>query len=238
MKNLNLLVTLLCFTLFFGTHSHAQVNLDLEGQVKIIDGNEAAGKVLTSDANGDASWQTPAGITYAVGDFAQGGIVFWVDETGQHGLVCAKEDQSTGIRWYAGDSTNTMARCQGPFSGEMNTTLIVANQGFGDGNNYAALLCSTLDITEGGKTYGDWFLPSWDAAILLYTLRTTIDATATANGGTALNVGGFYWSSYEFDFNDPSPSESAMAVWFAASGGGPDAHGKNEMLRVRAVRAF
>ncbi len=32
---------------------------------------------------------------YSVGDFAQGGIVFWVDETGQHGLVCAKEDQRT-----------------------------------------------------------------------------------------------------------------------------------------------
>src|SRR5574344_2487641 len=25
--------------------------------------------------------------TFSVGDFAQGGIVFWVDETGQHGLV-------------------------------------------------------------------------------------------------------------------------------------------------------
>lgn len=33
--------------------------------------------------------------TYAVGDFAQGGIVFWIDEIGQHGLVCSKEDQYT-----------------------------------------------------------------------------------------------------------------------------------------------
>lgn len=40
--------------------------------------------------------------TYKVGDFAQGGIVFWVDETGQHGLVCAKEDQDggSGLQWY------------------------------------------------------------------------------------------------------------------------------------------
>lgn len=37
--------------------------------------------------------------TYSVGDFAYGGIVIWVDETGQHGLGCAKEDQSTGVRW-------------------------------------------------------------------------------------------------------------------------------------------
>ena len=39
---------------------------------------------------------------YQVGDFAQGGVVFWVDETGEHGLVCAKTDQSTAVRWYAG----------------------------------------------------------------------------------------------------------------------------------------
>jgi len=32
--------------------------------------------------------------TYTIGDWAQGGIVFWVDETGQHGLICAKEDQN------------------------------------------------------------------------------------------------------------------------------------------------
>lgn len=34
--------------------------------------------------------------TYAVGDFAQGGVVFWVDERGEHGLVCAIEDQGEG----------------------------------------------------------------------------------------------------------------------------------------------
>jgi hypothetical protein len=40
----------------------------------------------------------PGTTMYAIGDIAQGGIVFWVDETGQHGLVCAKSDQSSGIR--------------------------------------------------------------------------------------------------------------------------------------------
>jgi hypothetical protein len=32
--------------------------------------------------------------TYKVGDFAHGGIVFWVDETGQHGLVSAKKTKA------------------------------------------------------------------------------------------------------------------------------------------------
>ena len=36
--------------------------LDVEGSIQIVDGNEATGKVLTSDANGNATWQAvPAG---------------------------------------------------------------------------------------------------------------------------------------------------------------------------------
>ena len=43
--------------------------LDISGKVKITDGTQGAGKVLTSDANGLASWQTPA---------ASGGSSQWV----------------------------------------------------------------------------------------------------------------------------------------------------------------
>ena len=39
---------------------------------------------------------------FRVGDYAQGGIIFWLDETGQHGLVCSRSDQSAGVRWYGG----------------------------------------------------------------------------------------------------------------------------------------
>ncbi len=35
--------------------------LDVAGNLKITDGTQGVGKVLTSDANGNASWQTPAG---------------------------------------------------------------------------------------------------------------------------------------------------------------------------------
>lgn len=35
--------------------------LRVDGQIMVVDGNQAAGKVLTSDANGLASWQTAPG---------------------------------------------------------------------------------------------------------------------------------------------------------------------------------
>lgn len=42
--------------------SAPSATLDVEGSIQIVDGNEAIGKVLTSDANGNATWQAvPAG---------------------------------------------------------------------------------------------------------------------------------------------------------------------------------
>lgn len=131
--------------------------LDLAGDIKIVDGTEGAGKVLTSDASGLASWQAPtAGTGYSVGDFVQGGVVFWLDETGQHGLVCAKEDQNSGISWMWNSAfENWGAHGDGPFSGEMNTMIIIANQKGdvgGNPNNYAARVCADLMISENSYT--------------------------------------------------------------------------------------
>jgi len=39
--------------------------------------------------------------------------VFYVYDNGQHGLIAATADQSTGIRWFGGSNTNTRARADG-----------------------------------------------------------------------------------------------------------------------------
>ena len=185
--------------------------------------------------NGTA-WEAIGGsspTTYSVGDFAQGGIVFWVDETGQHGLVCAKEDQDvgSGIRWYAGSYGVTRATEDGPFSGKLNTAIIISSQvAIGDdGYDYAAQICYELQITEGGKTYGDWYLPSKEELNLMYQNKVTIDATAVANGGSSF-ANDYYWSSTE---------SSAFRAWnrhFWANY--QFSEWKYDAYRVRAVRAF
>lgn len=38
--------------------------------------------------------------TYSVGDIAMGGIVFYVNADGTHGLVAATQDQAKGTNWY------------------------------------------------------------------------------------------------------------------------------------------
>ena len=171
--------------------------------------------------------------TYSVGDFAQGGVVFWVDETGQHGLVCAKTDQNGGseIRWYAGTYGNTQARGDGPYAGEANTSIIIAAQvAIGDdGSTYAARICNELQITEGGKTYGDWYLPSKGELDLIYLNKVTIDATAGANGGSGF-ASAYYWSSTEY--NNYGAWEQNFDY------GNQIGNNKETTIRVRAVRAF
>ncbi|MCB0463750.1 MAG: DUF1566 domain-containing protein [Flavobacteriaceae bacterium] len=169
--------------------------------------------------------------TYSVGDYAHGGIVFWVDETGQHGLVCTKEDQSTGIRWNAGTNGDTRAYADGLYAGEANTSIIIAAQvAIGDdGNTYAARICNELQITEGGNTYGDWYLPSKEELNLMYQNKAAIDATAVANGGSSF-ASNFYWSSTEYTFD---------GAWAQNFDGGAQIYGnKFSTVRVRAVRAF
>lgn len=171
----------------------------------------------------------PSSTTYSVGDFAQGGIVFWVDESGRHGLVCVKYDQTASVRWYAGTNIHTMAFGDGPFSGNMNTAIIIASQGYGDGFSYAARYCNELQVTEGGKTYSDWYLPSKEELNLIFENKASIDATAASHGGNSLAIG-WYWSSSE------NGIDSAWSQYFAS--GGQLHNLKSATLSVRAIRAF
>ena len=172
----------------------------------------------------------PTVTKYSVGDFAQGGIVFWVDESGQHGLVAAKVDQDggSGIQWYNGSYTDTEAHGDGVYAGEMNTILIVANQG-SNSNDYAAGVCANYTVTESGVTYGDWYLPSKEELNLMYQNKAAIDATAGANGGSSF-ASAYYCSSTETN------STSAWRQFF--SDGYQYTSGKSYTSRVHAVRAF
>jgi hypothetical protein len=169
--------------------------------------------------------------TYNIGDSAHGGIVFWIDATGQHGLVCAKTNQSESIRWYAGTNGNTQALGDGPFAGKLNTAIIIAaHVAIGDDDStYAARLCNELVVTQGGKNYGDWYLPSKEEMYMIAQNASIINATATSYGGTAL-TNGYYWTSTEKDNS---------SAWLQLIGFGimPN-YSKSLSYKVRAVRAF
>lgn len=158
---------------------------------------------------------------HKIGDSYGGGIVFYVYDGGQHGLIVAPADQSTGIRWYAGTYTNTMAFADGVGAGKANTAIIIADQGYGDGATYPARVCNEYSVTVSGVTYGDWYLPSKFELNLLYLQKTAVGGFASA----------LYWSSTEYDTN---------LAWVQAFDSGSHYYYNkfSYTTRVRAVRAF
>ena len=145
-----------------------------------------------------------------IGDRLFGGIIFYIDPTGNHGLVAALTDQGTAP-WWNGSYILT-----GAFSsseGATNTTAIINYQG--NTGAYAAKLCR--DYRGGGFT--DWFLPAKDQLNFLYTQKSMTGMVAN-----------FYWSSTEFDMT--------AAVDLYISTGEQVQTNKNIIDYVRAVRAF
>jgi len=77
--------------------------------------------------------QGPRGVdvpVHMVGDSYQGGIIFWVEPDGQHGLIAAKADQNggVGIQWYNGTYFATNATADGIYAGAKNTEVIISTQ--------------------------------------------------------------------------------------------------------------
>jgi hypothetical protein len=208
-----------------------QAQLHTDGSIRFNSLSGAETRMVVASNNGTLSTQK---LTYSVGDLAQGGVVFWVDETGQHGLVCPISDQSEGVRWFAGEFGYTQAKGDGPLAGKMNTAIIIASQVFigDDGETYAARICNELQITAGGKTYGDWYLPSKRELELMYQYQPIVNAVAIANGGESF-TNDAYWSSNE----DETTSVYAYTHDFGS--GNVDTFFKSvPFIRVRAVRAF
>lgn len=213
------------------THSHSDATTSVSGFMSSADkgkldgmnppdGSETkvtAGTNVTVTGNGTTASpyvvNSTGGTILNIGDSYQGGIIFWLDATGQNGLIAATTDQSTEIRWYNGSNTTTNAVRQGIGAGLYNTERIIANQGAG---SYAAQLCSNY---QGGG-YGDWYLPSKYELDLLYQQKAAVGGFASA----------VYWSSTEND------SDSSWVQYFGSGSTSPIP--KYDTQRVRAIRAF
>jgi hypothetical protein len=88
-------------------------------------------------------------VTYGIGDSCGGGIIFYVDGTGQHGKIAATGVQESG-RWgcYGTD-------IQTDGTGKTNTDTIIK---YCNDPGIAARIC--YDLVLNG--YSDWYLPSLD----------------------------------------------------------------------------
>ncbi|MEI8204516.1 MAG: DUF1566 domain-containing protein [Bacteroidota bacterium] len=159
--------------------------------------------------------QDDGSCTYlSIGQIYEGGTIFYIDDSGLHGLIAPSNDQGSGIPWDNGQSLATLASGTGMGTGKSNTNKIVAAQAAG---NYAAYMCDTLTLNG----YTDWFLPSKDELNQLYQQNL-----AGVVAGFANDV---YWSSSE---------NSNYTAWSLNFAGGFINDEKTTPHCVRAIRAF
>ena len=166
--------------------------------------------------NGTAWYST----VHFVGENYGGGIVFYVYDYGQHGLVGSTADQSTGIRWAA-SNVFTRAESDGINGGQNNTAIIIGNQASVDGNQFAATMCNAYASTVSGITYGGWYLPSKFELNLLYLQKTLVGGFASTD----------YWSSTEQGNGGANNQHFGTGVQTVSSK-------SLATIRVRAIREF
>jgi len=171
-----------------------------------------------------SKWAPLVSGAHYIGEPYMGGIVFWVDPTGQHGLVAAASDQSGPVRWLNGNP-NVFRICNtgdGIGAGLLNTIQIVSLQTPDEpGGNFAAKYCVQYSSFFNGLTYGGWYMPSRYELSLLFAQQVIV-------GGFTAD---FYWSS-----TDGIAGLDAYAHNFGS--GAVINNFKNTLYRVRAIRSF
>jgi hypothetical protein len=126
-------------------------------------------------------------INVQIGDEVFGGIVFYIDSTGEHGLVASLEDLGQ-YQWGCVGINISGSDGQEIGTGQQNTMDIV-NQGCVTENAGITAAQAALNYEING--YNDWFLPSIDELALIYNNV----AMGALNNLTNYSVGAYISSS-------------------------------------------
>ncbi len=172
------------------------------------------GKLMTSDNEGNGSWQQPSlGFTHYLGEEKDGGIIFCIYKGSdglEHGLIVSKTE--TTATW----SGSTLVGANRTEDGAYNMNLMPTGAG-----------TARTWVEELGA---GWYLPSIDELSLLWHSRYHVNKTARAISSTLLSTTENYWSSTEIN----ATSVFSFYFYFGNNNNGAKAN----PWSVRAVRAF
>jgi hypothetical protein len=222
-KNLNTLFLTCALAFISIANAQEVIVIDNKGTIKIANNNQVTTDTTapTNPLEGDiwastnladnnlyvwdgSSWiyvtKPRSFATYSIGDVVNGGAVFWVDSTGQHGLVAAFSDAGTwtdGVDWGCYDTDLPNVSNVSSFNGG-NPVGVGAEIGDGFNNTNDILRdCPNPPAALAARDLGDqWFLPSAKELNQMYLNKSTLEAIPGFNAFSADNQH-WYWSSTE-----------------------------------------
>lgn len=160
--------------------------------------------------------------SHSVGEFYGGGIVFFTDNTGEHGLIASLDDMGTVLQW---GPAPLITGAINTWNGQLNTTTILSV-------SPAAQLCDTYVNAAAYNTgvFSDWYMPAIDQLSLIYHSRYTLNKNMDGIPGINPVANQGYWSSTE--------SNGDFAWFFDFRTGAVNSATKDASKWVRAIRAF
>jgi hypothetical protein len=168
------------------------------------DSNACNYNVLATDAGecifAEEGYNCDGSIIPYIGLEAFGGMIFYLDETGQRGLVAAPQDNIilSYYEWGCYQTSISTSSREAIGTGYQNTLDIVAEC-------VESNIAASMAIQYESNGFDDWYLPSRDELLEMYY--------SIGQGSSNGNLGGFgdnwYWTSTEID------AERAWAFDFA-----------------------
>ncbi len=167
--------------------------------------------------------ETTANVVLRLGDDFQGGKIFYLETTGDHGLIGSLEDMyhqndksDVGFIW-GGSGTLLGTDLD---NGKENTAKMVE---ISTSSDYAGYV---LKSTYSYNGYNDWYIPSYNELVLLSDNKEYIGTFTRSD----ISWQNYYWSSSE------SNETKAFCLNFFALAGNNSDKGLNK--KVRLIRKF
>ena len=174
---------------------------------------------------------------YKVGDYynenGKEGVVFWVDETGQHGKIVSLTESKNALQWAS--VKIEQKRLIGADDKENGANNMAKVRQIYDWQGKYPAFKWCADLGE------DWYLPAIEELKLFtsnHTVRNAINQTLATKGGTKIpDIGTYHWYWSSTEHNHKYGEE--FCAWFVGMGNGyTDNSYKYNGSYVRAVSAF
>lgn len=137
-----------------------------------------------------------------IGELYGGGVVFWVDETGEHGLIVGMVDIGGYVTWSNLFFSSASQDIDWTLDGATNTVAIINQPGH---TASAAKFCADYTNDDYGTgIFDDWYLPSVSELSLLASKLFEVQKAMGSDGNddTTINHYRGYWSSSEYSSSE------------------------------------